>query len=119
MHNELKLIMEDFKVDQIYKNSLFSVKSICEYLEIWNNYSDDEKFKLENFTDRDSRLNKNFSYKGKYDSNVTYGEITKKGVQTIIEKITKYKDIKESDVFSEAAKEYIREIGWKKQTSKN
>lgn len=99
MHNELKLIMEDFKVDQIYKNSLFSVKSICEYLEIWNNYSDDEKFKLENFTDRDSRLNKNFNYKGKYDSNVTYGEITKKGVQTIIEKITKYKDIKESDVF--------------------
>lgn len=99
MHNELKLIMEDFKVDQIYKNSLFSVKSICEYLEIWNNYSDDEKLKLENFTDRDSRLNKNFSYKGKYDSNVTYGEITKKGVQTIIEKITKYKDIKESDVF--------------------
>ena len=54
---------------------------------------------MENFTDRDSRLNKNFSYKGKYDSNVTYGEITKKGVQTIIEKITKYKDIKESDVF--------------------
>ena len=99
MHNELKLIMEDFKVDQIYKNSLFSVKSICEHLEIWNNYSDEEKFKLENFTARDSRLNKNFNYKGSYNSDYVYGEVTKKGVQTLIEKITKYKDIKESDVF--------------------
>jgi hypothetical protein len=101
MDNELKLIMEDFKVDQIYKNSLFSLKSICEYLDIWNNYSDVEKFKLENFSDRDSKLNKNFDYKGTYDLNLTYGEITKKGVQTIIEKITKYKDIKESDVFAD------------------
>lgn len=99
MDNDLKLMVEDFKVDQIYKNSLFSLKSICEHLGIWNNYSDEEKFKLENFTARDSKLNKNFSYKGKYDSNVVYGEITKKGVQTIIEKITKYKEIKESDVF--------------------
>ena len=99
MDNELKLMVEDFKVEQIYKNSLFSVKSICEHLEIWNNYSDEEKFKLENFTARDSRLNKNFNYKGSYNSDYVYGEVTKKGVQTLIEKITKYKDIKESDVF--------------------
>jgi hypothetical protein len=99
MDNELKLMMEDFKVDQIYKNSLFSLKSICEYLDIWDNYSDVEKVKLENFSARDSKLNKNFNYKGTYDSNLSYGEITKKGVQTIIEKISKYKDIKESDVF--------------------
>jgi hypothetical protein len=99
MDNELKLMVEDFKVEQIYKNSLFSVKSICEHLEIWNNYSDEEKFKLENFTARDSRLNKNFNYKGSYNSDYVYGEVTKKGVQTLIEKITKYKEIKESDVF--------------------
>jgi hypothetical protein len=101
MDNELKLMVEDFKVEQIYKNSLFSVKSICEHLEIWNNYSDEEKFKLENFTARDSRLNKNFNYKGSYNSDYVYGEVTKKGVQTLIEKITKYKDIKESDVFAD------------------
>jgi hypothetical protein len=99
MDNDLKLMMEDFKVDQIYKNSLFSLKSICEFLDTWDNYSDEEKFKLENFTARDSRLNKNFNYKGGYNSNFGYGEITKKGVQTIIEKIIKYKEIKESDVF--------------------
>lgn len=99
MDDQLRKIAIEHKLDNLYKNNFFSIKSICEYLGIWENYSSEEKVKLENLTPRDSRLNKHFQYKGDYDINLSYGEITRKGVDKIIEKILKYKkDIKPSDV---------------------
>jgi len=102
MDKELKLLLDNSKLDQLYKNNLFSIKSICELLGIWNNYSPEEKFKLENFTQRDTTINKHFTYKGTYNTNYTYGEIIRSGVDEIINKINKYKKPTEKDVFVDA-----------------
>jgi hypothetical protein len=99
MDKELKLLLDNHKLDQLYKNNLFSVKSMCELLGTWNQYSPEEKFKLENITKRDSRINKHFTYKGEYDEKFVYGEILRTGVDTIINKINKYKKPTEKDVF--------------------
>lgn len=100
MDESLKNLADEYKIDIIYENNLFSIKSICEYLDTWKNYSDVEKYKLENLTIRDSLLNRNFNFKGNYDENLVYGEVTKKGVETLISKILKYKkDFSDSDVF--------------------
>jgi len=99
MDKELKLLLDNHKLDQLYKNNLFSVKSMCELLGTWDQYSPEEKFKLENITKRDSRINKHFTYKGEYDEKFVYGEILRTGVDTIINKINKYKKPTEKDVF--------------------
>ena len=61
MDKELKLLLDNSKLDQLYKHNLFSIKSICEFLGVWNNYSPEDKFKLENFTKRDTDINKHFT----------------------------------------------------------
>jgi hypothetical protein len=99
MDKELKLLLDNHKLDQLYKNNLFSIKSICELLGNWDEYSPEEKFKLENITKRDSKINRHFTYKGEYDINIAYGEVLRSGVDTIISKINKYKKPTEKDVF--------------------
>jgi hypothetical protein len=64
MDNELKKMLDNSKIDKIYSNSLFSLKSISEDLGIWEGLSNTEKFYLENITKRDSDLNKNFQFRG-------------------------------------------------------
>lgn len=100
MDDELKRIAIESKLDNLYKNSLFSIRSICEHLNIWNEYSEEEKHKLQNLTARDTKLNKNFEYKGGYDDNLAYGEIKRTGVEKLISEIIKIKkDLSYSDVF--------------------
>ena len=99
MDKELKKMLDNSKIDRIYSNSLFSLKSISEDLGIWEGFSNTEKFYLENITKRDSDLNKNFQFSGKYDSNLIYGEVTRKGVETLSEKIEKYRKVTNKDVF--------------------
>jgi SAM-dependent methyltransferase len=99
MDKELKLLLDNSKLDQLYKNNLFSIKSICELLGDWNEYSTEEKFKLENITSRDSKINKHFTYKGNYDGNLTYGELLRSGVDEVISKINRYKKPTDKDVF--------------------
>ena len=99
MDKELKLLLDNSKLDQLYKHNLFSIKSICESLGVWDNYSSEDKFKLENFTKRDTNINKHFTYKGNYNNNFTYGEILRTGVDEIINKINKYKKVSDKDVF--------------------
>ena len=99
MDKELKLLLDNSKLDQLYKNNLFSIKSICELLGTWDDYSQEEKFKLENITKRDSKINKHFTYNGEYDKKFVYGEILRTGVDTIINKINKYKKPTEKDIF--------------------
>ena len=99
MDKELKLLLDNSKLDQLYKHNLFSIKSICESLGVWDNYSSEDKFKLENFTKRDTNINKHFTYKGNYNNNFTYGEILRNGVDEVINKINKYKKVSDKDVF--------------------
>ncbi len=99
MDNELKILADNYKLEQLYQNNLFSIKSICELLGVWDNYTPDQKFQLENFTARDTKINKHFTYKGTYNNNYTYGEILRNGVDSIIEKINKYKKISDKDLF--------------------
>jgi 16S rRNA G527 N7-methylase RsmG len=99
MDKELKLLLDNSKLDQLYKYNLFSIKSICEFLGVWDNYSDEDKFKLENFTKRDTTINKHFTYQGTYNTNYIYGEIIRSGVDDIIDKINKYRKPTEKDVF--------------------
>ena len=56
MDKELKILLDNHKLDQLYKNNLFSIKSICELLGTWDEYSPEEKFKLENITARNSKI---------------------------------------------------------------
>lgn len=97
--NDLNKMLDEYKVDQIHKNTLSGIKNISEHLGIWENYSSEEKYKLENLTKSDSRLNKHFQYDGEYDTNLTYGEITKDGIDKLIEKILRYKEITNKDIF--------------------
>lgn len=99
MDRELKLLADTHKLDLLYKNNLFSLKSICELLNVWNSYTPEQQYQLENFTHRDSMLNKHFTYTGNYNENYTYGEILRSGVDIIIEKINKHKNITPKDVF--------------------
>lgn len=99
MDKELKILLDNSRLDQLYNNNLFSIKSICELLGIWDDYSDEDKFKLENFTERDSSINRNFTYKGEYNLNYTYGEILRSGVDIIIEKINRYLKPNGKDLF--------------------
>lgn len=99
MDKELKLLSEENQLNLLYNNNLFSLKSICEYLGAWDNYNKEQQYQLENFTKRDSNINKHFTFKGTYNRNYTYGEIIRQGVDKIIEKINKYKSINERDVF--------------------
>jgi len=99
MDNELKVLADNYKLDQLYQNNLFSIKSICELLGVWDNYTPEQKFQLENFTARDTNINRHFTYKGNYNNNYTYGEILRSGVDSIIEKINKYKKISDKDLF--------------------
>jgi SAM-dependent methyltransferase len=99
MDKELKLLLDNSKLDQLYKHNLFSIKSICEFLGVWDNYSPEDKFKLENFTQRDTNINKHFTYDGLYNKNYTYGEILRNGVDEIISKVNRYKKISDKDVF--------------------
>jgi hypothetical protein len=99
MDSELNLMLENHKLDQLYNNNLFSVKSMSQLLGTWDNYSIDEKYQLENITKRDTLINKCFTFNGSYQSNLTYGEITRTGVDIILEKISTYKKITDKDVF--------------------
>ena len=99
MDKELKKLADDYKLDQLYQNNLFSIKSICELLGVWENYTPEQKFQLENFTKRDSNINRHFSYDGLYNNNYVYGELLRSGVETIIQKINRYKKISDKDVF--------------------
>lgn len=99
MDKELKILLDNSKLDNLYKHNLFSIKSICEFLGVWDNYSSEDKFKLENFTKRDTDINKHFTYKGLYNPHYTYGEVLRKGVDEIINKINRYKKITDKDVF--------------------
>ena len=99
MDKELKQMLDNSKIDKIYSNSLFSLKSISEDLGIWEGFSNTEKMYLENITKRDSDLNKNFQFSGSYDSTLTYGEVTRKGVEVLSEKIEKYRKVTNKDVF--------------------
>lgn len=96
---DINILLDNNKLDLLYKNNLFSIKSICIELGIWENYSHDEQFKLENFTKRDSYINNNFTYKGEYIDRFIYSEILRSGVDIIIDKINKYKKLSNNDVF--------------------
>ena len=50
MDKELKQMLDNSKIDKIYSNSLFSLKSISEDLGIWEGFSNTEKMYLENIT---------------------------------------------------------------------
>ena len=102
MDKEIKILLDNSKLDQLYNYNLFSLKSICEFLGEWNNYSTEDKLRLENFTLRDTKINKNFTYKGNYNLDFTYGEISRSGVDEIIDKINKYRKPTEKDVFVDA-----------------
>ena len=75
MDSELNLMLENHKLDQLYNNNLFSVKSMSQLLGTWDNYSIDEKYQLENITKRDTLINKCFTFKGSCQSNLTYEPI--------------------------------------------
>lgn len=99
MDKDIKLLLENDKLDSLYKNNLFSLKSICQILGVWDNYSKEDQYKLENFTLKDTLINKNFKFNGSYNINYIYGEILRSGVDEIIERINKYKKPTESDIF--------------------
>jgi SAM-dependent methyltransferase len=99
MDNNLKHIFNESKLDQLYKNNLFTIKSISKLLNTWDNYTKEEQFKLENLTEEDSNVNKHYRYDGEYEIALTYGELLKKSVEVLIEKINKFKKIDNKDVF--------------------
>lgn len=99
MDKDLKYLLDESKLDQLYKNNLFSVKAMSQLLGTWDSYSTKEQYELENLTKRDSNINKNYRYKDKYDNRLVYGEIMRNGVDVLIEKINKYQKISDKDVF--------------------
>lgn len=78
------------KLDTLYMDTLFSIKSICIEMGIWSTYTKEEQYKLENITKRDSVINKHFRYKGSYEDKYIYGEVLCNGVDQIINKINRY-----------------------------
>lgn len=86
----MKELIIKSKLDALYMDTCFSIKSICTEMGIWGNYSKEEQYKLENLTLRDSDINKHFRYKGSYENKYVYGEILRSGVDLIIKKINRY-----------------------------
>jgi hypothetical protein len=57
MDDVLKRIMYFEKINEIYSNKLFTIKSIAQHLDLWDSLSVDEKNKLEKITIADSLIN--------------------------------------------------------------
>jgi len=72
-------ILESIKIEHIWSNDLFSQKSIAIKLGIWNSLSDAEQSYYERITPYETRLNGN-DFKGEFEEEKIYGEITKEGV---------------------------------------
>ena len=87
------------QIDTIYRENFFSLKIICQHIKIWDNYSDEEKFDIENVTRRDSLINGHFKYDKTYDKSLTYGEISKLGGSILYDFIKKNKYITDKDIF--------------------
>lgn len=104
MNDVLKRIMYFEKINEIYSNNLFTIKSIAQHLNLWDSLSDDEKIKIEKITTADSLLNGHKDdYYDKLNSfdyeDLGYGEITKSGADSIYNYIKNNIGIKNDDVF--------------------
>ena len=100
--NEILLRATYFKkLDDLYLNNLFTVKSISEKLGIWETFSPEEKKTYENLTPLESELNGNSEVIIDTNENnkFGYGEITRDGVESFFEKIKSKKYITQDDVF--------------------
>ena len=94
MDDVLKRIMYFEKINEIYSNKLFTIKSIAQHLDLWDSLSVDEKNQLEKITIADSLINghkdeylsklENFDYE-----DLGYGEVTKSGADDIFNYIKK------------------------------
>lgn len=98
MDNIKKLIIDN-KLNKLYSYNSYSLKSICNYLNIWDNYTDLEKIKLENLTKNDSIINRNFYYDGIYDNKFNYIETQRNSIEKIYSKILEHKNIDNKDIF--------------------
>ena len=104
MDDVLKRIMYFEKINEIYSNKLFTIKSIAQHLDLWDSLSVDEKNQLEKITTADSLINghkdeylsklENFDYE-----DLGYGEITKSGADDIFNYIKKNIGINSDVVF--------------------
>jgi hypothetical protein len=108
MDDFIKRVLNFEKVNQIYENNLFTVKSISQYLGLWENLSTEEKNRLETLTSADSLLNGHIDeYSKKIDyyksenksENLGYGEITKSGTNKLYNYLKSKIEIKDTDTF--------------------
>lgn len=84
--------LNSIKIEEIYSFKLMSLKEICDFLEIWNNLSQDEKNLYQKIDDIPSII-KNSSndrtteddFWEKFENYYVYGEIKKEGVQKLSE----------------------------------
>lgn len=103
MDDFIKKIANFDKINQIYSNDLITIKSITQYLGIWNNLSDLEKEELEKMTAIDSYMNGHkddyLSKVEKLEEDLGYGEITKSGTNTLYNYIKNNIEISDDDIF--------------------
>src|SRR5574344_2105275 len=99
MDEKEKELTDKLLLDALYGNNLYCIKSICKELNIWDSYSEQQQHILENITQIDSRLNRNYSFDEGYDYDLYYNELTRKGVNDLYEIISLYKKITNTDVF--------------------
>jgi hypothetical protein len=103
MDDFIKKIANFDKINQIYSNDLITIKSITQYLGIWNDLSDLEKEELEKMTAIDSYMNGHkddyLSKVEKLEEDLGYGEITKSGTNTLYNYIKNNIQISDDDIF--------------------
>jgi hypothetical protein len=103
MDDFIKKIANFDKINQIYSNDLITIKSITQYLGIWNNLSDLEKEELEKMTAIDSYMNGHkddyLSKVEKLEEDLGYGEITKSGTNTLYNYIKNNIQTSDDDIF--------------------
>lgn len=92
-------LINDTKLDMLYNNNLYTIKSICKEMNIWDDYSNEQKRMMENLTIKDSYINRCYDYNGIYDQTFTYVETLRHGVDDVYKEIKKYKYINNDDIF--------------------
>lgn len=90
----MNCILNSVKIQEIYSFKLMSLTDICNYLEIWDDLSEDEKNLYEEI-DNIPNMIKHFSidrgledgFWEKFEDYYVYGEIKKEGVQNLSESL--------------------------------
>lgn len=84
-------ILDSIRIQQIYSFDLNSLSEICDYLNLWPEFTTDEKLKYEEIDNiRNIYRNEDDDFWDEFENSYIYGELKQKGVSQLAEYLKKF-----------------------------